>query len=83
MKNRTDLVSVYVGSILETNVITEILKDNNIPVLSTERFQEGLHAGFIDGVPGDVELMVGEENEERAKSLIQEFKDAAVQNIDA
>ena len=74
MENAKDITSVFTGSQLETNVIIEIFKDNDIPVLRNDRFNSGLHAGFIDGVAGDVELKVKKEDEEKAKALIQEYE---------
>ena len=74
MKNPKDLTSVFTGSQLETNVILEIFKDNNIPVVANDRFNAGLHAGFIDGVAGDNELLVEFEDIEKAKALIAEYE---------
>jgi len=73
MEHSKDITSVFTGSQLRTNVIIEILKDNDIPVVSNDRFNSGLHAGYIDGVAGDIELMVEKEDEERAKALIDEY----------
>lgn len=74
MEHPKDITSVFTGSRLETNVIIEILKDNDIPVVPNDRFNSGLHAGFIDGVAGDVELMVEKEDFEKAKVLIKEYE---------
>lgn len=74
MENPKDLTNVFTGSRMETNVIIEILKDNDIPVVAHNQFQEGLHAGFIDGIPGDVKLMVENEDEDKAKVLIKEYE---------
>lgn len=74
MEHPKDITRVFTGSQLETNVIIEILKDNNIPVVPHDSFQAGLQAGFIDGVAGDVELMVEKEDEEKAKALIKEYE---------
>ena len=74
MEHPKDLTSIFTGSQLETNVILEILKDNNIPVVPHDRFNAGLQAGFIDGIAGDVELMVEKEDEAKAKILIQEYE---------
>ncbi len=74
MEHPKDLTSVFTGSRMETNVIIEILKDNDIPVVAHNQFQEGLHAGFIDGLPGDVKLMIEKEDVEKAQMLIQEYE---------
>lgn len=74
MENPKDITSIFTGSQLETNVIIEILKDNDIPVVANDRFNAGLHAGFIDGVAGDVELMVEREDVEKATVLIKEYE---------
>lgn len=74
MRDSKDLTSVFTGSRLEANVIIEILKDNSIPVLFREKFQNALQAGFVDGVAGDVELMVELEDEPRAKEFIVAYE---------
>jgi len=74
MKHPKDLTCVFTGSGMETNVIIEILKDNDIPVVPHSKFQQGLHAGFINGLPGDVSLMIEREDMEKAQALIQEYQ---------
>lgn len=74
MKDAKDLTCVFTGPMLECNIITEIFKDNSIPVIIHDRFNAGLQAGFIDGVAGDVELMVEEEDKEKALSLIKQYE---------
>lgn len=74
MKHSKDLICAFTGSQFETNVILEILKDNNIPVVAHDRFNAGLQAGFVDGLTGDVELMIEKEDEEKAKALIKEYE---------
>lgn len=74
MENPKDITSIFTGSQLEAHVIIEILKDNNIPVVANDRFNAGLHAGFIDGVAGDMELMIEMEDVEKAKVLIKEYE---------
>lgn len=76
MEHPKDITSVFTGSQLETNVIIEILKDNDIPVVPHDKFQAGLQAGFIDGVAGDVQLMVENEDKEKAEALIKEYEES-------
>ena len=74
MRDSKDLTSVFTGSRFEANVIMEMLKDNNIPVLTRDKFQNALQAGFVDGVSGDVELMVEVEDEQRSKEFIEAYE---------
>lgn len=76
MKNPKDLISVFTGYQVKTNVIVELLKDNNIPVVSHDRYNAGLQAGYVDGVAGDVELLVEKEDEKKAKALIEEYENS-------
>ncbi len=76
MKNPKDLTSVFTGYQMKANFIMEILKDNNIPVVVHDRFNAGLQAGYVDGVAGDVELLIEEEDVEKAKALIKEYENS-------
>lgn len=76
MKDSKNLISVFTGYRLKANVIMEILKDNNIPVVSHDRFNAGLQAGYVDGVAGDIELLIEKEDEEKALALIKEYEDS-------
>lgn len=74
MKDPKDLTCVFTGPQLECNLIIEILKDNNIPAILHDRFNAGLQAGFIDGVAGDVELMVELEDKDKAITIISDYE---------
>ncbi len=79
MKHPEDLTVVFTGPLLEANVLVEIFKKNSIPVVPHDHFNANLHAGFISGVAGDVELVVKNEDANRAKELIQAYERSIAQ----
>jgi hypothetical protein len=74
MEHSKDLVTVFTGAGVEANIIVEILKDNSIPVLAHDKFNSALQAGFIDGVAGDVEVLVEREDEAKARKFVGDYE---------
>jgi hypothetical protein len=70
MEHGKDLTCVFAGGKVKCNVIEEILQKNNIPVIRHDPYKSGI----IDGVPGDIELMIEKEDEEMARAHIAEYE---------
>lgn len=76
MKDPKDLTCIFTGPQMDCNIIVEILSDNKIPAMIHDRYNAGLQAGFIDGIAGDVEIMIEEEDKDKAKALIEEYENS-------
>ncbi|MCB0459460.1 MAG: DUF2007 domain-containing protein [Flavobacteriaceae bacterium] len=67
-------IRFYTGSLIEIQRLQLDLDDYKIPSLVKNNFQSGLRAGFYGGSPSQVELFIYEEDLERAKPVLEEFK---------
>jgi hypothetical protein len=67
-------IRFYTGSLIEIQRLQLDLDDHKIPSLVKNNFQSGLRAGFYGGSPSQVELFIYEEDLERAKPVLEEFK---------
>ena len=47
-----------------------------VPCLIKNEFEEGLHAGFGSGLPGNVDLFVDEQDIEKAAGIIKSYKES-------
>ncbi|MEZ4841647.1 MAG: DUF2007 domain-containing protein [Flavobacteriaceae bacterium] len=67
-------IRFYTGSLIEIQRLQLDLDDYKIPSLVKNNFQSGLRAGFYGGSPSQVELFIYEEDLEKAKPVLEEFK---------
>ena len=67
------LENVFTGSVVATDQICALLEGNKMEYSLRNRFEEGLHAGFADGIPGLVDIMVLSSDYDKAKILIEKF----------
>ena len=74
MDDHSKHIRFYTGSLIEIQRLQLDLDDYKIPSLVKNNFQSGLRAGFYGGSPSQVELFIYEEDLERAKPVLEEFK---------
>ena len=74
MDDHSKHIRFYTGSLIEIQRLQLDLDDYKIPSLVKNNFQSGLRAGFYGGFPSQVELFIYEEDLERAKPVLEEFK---------
>jgi len=63
------------GHIVDIEIYKDLLKQAGIECLVKNEFQEGSLAGFGSGLPGNADLYVDESDFEKAKSIIESFKE--------
>jgi len=74
MTNHEDLTILYTGSEINTNVLKEILEDNQIGCLIKNDMHSGLSAGFGGGyMEAEASLYVADKNMEKAKIILDQF----------
>ncbi len=76
MTSDSDLVTIFAGPIVEAEYLKKFLIDNHVQVFMRNDLQSGLAAGFGAATPGTaVQLRVHRDEYDRAKELIQEYKE--------
>lgn len=73
MTDGTDLIIVFVGSIIDVKYYKQRLEELGISSLLKDEYSSGTIVG-IGGVPDSVELLVSAEDEERARACIEELQ---------
>ncbi len=76
--DQTKVVKLYTASLVEVEGIQGYLEENGISTSVRDEFNEGLHAGFPNGVPNDVTLMVMEKELEKAQGLLKAYLESEV-----
>jgi len=72
MKKENELIKVFSGSEIVTNLLKSELEEAGIPSLLKNDFA-GLAAGYITNVPTSVALYINESDMEAAEPLISEY----------
>lgn len=74
MDDQSKHVKFFVGSLIQIQRLQLDLDDSEIPSLVKNNFQSGLRSGFYGGSPSLVELFIFEEDQEKAKPILESFK---------
>jgi len=75
MKEKSNLIRVYTGTALTVNLLKDELEKSGISGMIQNDFNSGVSAGFSGGVPSGVDLFIQELYLEKAKPIINEFKE--------
>ncbi len=70
----TNLINVYTGSEVTVNLLKGELEKIGVSSIIKDKFKSGITAGFGTGVPSAIDLFIDENDLEKAKPLIEEFK---------
>ncbi|MCD4834188.1 MAG: DUF2007 domain-containing protein [Bacteroidales bacterium] len=74
MTNQNDLVLLFTGSEIDTNILKEFLEDNQIASLIKNEMNSGKAAGFGGGFYGaETHLYISEKDNNKAKDILNEF----------
>ena len=74
MTHHEDLILLYTSTEINTNVLKEILEDNQIGCIIRNELKSGLSAGFGGGYPEtEASLYVPQKNFEEANKILQGF----------
>ena len=80
MTNQDDLIRLFTGSEIDTQILKEVLQDNQIVSLIKNEMNSGKAAGFGGGYAGsEAHVFVFEKDIEKAKVLLNEFKNSSNQ----
>ncbi len=74
MDNHSKHIKFFVGSLIEIQRLQLDLNDSQIPSLVKNNFESGLRSGFYGGSPSQVQLFIYEEDLEKAKEILDNFK---------
>ena len=74
MDDHSKHIKIFTGSLIQIQRLQLDLDDNEIPSLVKNNFQSGLRSGFYGGSPSLVELFIFEEDQEKAKPILESFK---------
>ena len=74
MDNHSKHIKFFVGSLIEIQRLQLDLNDAQIPSLVKNNFESGLRSGFYGGSPSQVQLFIYEEDLEKAKEILDNFK---------
>lgn len=74
MDDQSKHVKFFVGSLIQIQRLQLDLDDSEIPSLVKNNFQSGLRSGFYGGSPSLVELFIFEEDQEKAKPILESFR---------
>lgn len=67
------VVELFTASLIEIEKIQAYLEEKDITTSIRDKFSEGLHAGFPDGIPNEVSLYVLENDKEKAQVVLNDF----------
>jgi len=76
MDDQSKHIKFFTGSLIEIQRLQLDLDDSGIASMVKNNFQSGLRAGFYGGSPSLVELFIYEEDMEKAKPILDSFKEA-------
>lgn len=68
------IVTLHSTSLVEAEAIQRYLEDNKISAALRDKFNEGLHAGYPEGVAGIVEIQVLEHQYNKAMALLEMYQ---------
>lgn len=72
MEDKSKLVSVFFGSMVDATCIETLLEENDIESTILNNHQDALNAGWATATK-DVELIIKESDLDKAKTLIEEY----------
>lgn len=75
MDDHSKHTRLFTGSLIEIQRLQLDLDDAQIPSMVKNNFQSGLRAGFYGGSPSQVELFIYEEDNEKAREILADFKE--------
>jgi hypothetical protein len=75
MDDQSKHIRFFTGSLIEIQRLQIDLDDQEIPSMVRNNFQSGVRAGFYGGSPEQVELFIYEEDQEKAKPILEAFKE--------
>jgi hypothetical protein len=65
---------IMYGHIVEIQLYNDLLQEMGIECVVQNEFEQAAHAGFGSGLPGNADLLVDEQDVERAQKIIEDFK---------
>lgn len=71
-EDKQDYVTVYTGSEVNVQHLQNLFENAKIDSFVKDNFQSGLRSGFGGGLPGQVQLMVFEDQFEKAKKIVNQ-----------
>jgi hypothetical protein len=75
MNSSERLVLIFTGNQHQVFLLKETLEENGIASIIQNRFQSGLSSGFMEGSPSAIDLLVSKANFEKAKLIVENFKE--------
>ncbi len=74
MDDHSKHVKFFTGSLIQIQRLQLDLNDHKIASLVKNNFQSGLRSGFYGGFPSQVELFIYQEDLEKAKPILENFR---------
>ncbi len=74
MDDNSKHITFFTGSLIEIQRLQLDLDDQKIPSLVKNNFESGLRSGFYGGSPSQVQLFIYQEDLEKAKPILENFK---------
>jgi hypothetical protein len=65
---------IMYGHIVEIQMYSDLLQEMGIECVVQNEFEQAAHAGFGSGLPGSADLLVDEQDIEKAQKIIADFK---------
>ena len=70
MKNKDNLFRIFTGDSITVGLIKSELEQKGIASFVRDDFQSSLGAGFVSGIPNNIDIYVEEINLEEAQEII-------------
>ncbi len=84
MNKDDDLIRVFTGSVIDAEIIKDILNDNGIGALVRNTLRESTVAGWVSGSFEDAcRVFVASKHYEKAKQLVDNFLSSENQNTNS
>ncbi|MET2986070.1 putative signal transducing protein [Aureibaculum conchae] len=74
MDDNSKHIKFFTGSLIQIQRLQLDLDDQQIPSLVKNNFESGLRSGFYGGSPSQVQLFIYQEDLEKAKPILENFK---------
>ena len=74
MDDHSKHIKFFVGSLIQIQRLQIDLDDHKIPSMVRNNFESGLRSGFYGGSPSQVELFIYDEDHDKAKPILDTFK---------
>mgnify|MGYP001267337660 CR=1 FL=1 len=72
------LIEIYSGSQVEVSILTTMLDDEEIIYYVNGEYTGVILPAITSGAMGSIVITVGEEDYERAKEIVERFKNGAI-----